>query len=104
MSDRGMMKWAPYKSLDQQGDYLAKMAYERGKKPRPLHSSEEAEVLNEFLTNYHHQAVLLKVYDDGYSREIKGVITEINSIYKYLKIADERVAFRDIIDLNDADF
>jgi hypothetical protein len=36
MKDRGMMKWLPYKSLDQQSDYLAKMAYERGKKaPAP---------------------------------------------------------------------
>ena len=34
MSDRGMMKWLAYKSLDQQADYLAKMAYERGKKER----------------------------------------------------------------------
>jgi hypothetical protein len=42
MSDRGMMKWAPYKSLDQQATYLAKMAYEAGKKARPLHSSDRS--------------------------------------------------------------
>jgi hypothetical protein len=104
MSDRGMMKWAPYKSLDQQGDYLAKMAYERGKKPRPLHSLEEAEAINDLLTHYHRESVLLEVYEDGYTRQIIGIITEINDIYKYLKIADEKIAFRDIVVLKDSDF
>jgi hypothetical protein len=87
MSDRGMMKWAPYKSLGPTSDYLAKMAYERGKKERPLHSSsEEAEEINDVLVNYRWQAGLFTLYDDGYTEEITGKITEINSIYKYLKL------------------
>lgn len=104
MSDRGMMKWAPYKSLDRQSDFLDKMVYERGKKPRPLHSSEEAEEINAFLLTYHHQETLLHFYEDGYTREARGIITEINSIYKFIKIYDKRIDFRDIVDINSSDF
>jgi hypothetical protein len=103
MSDRGMMKWAPYKSLDQQADFLAKMAYERGKKPRPLHSSDEAEEINDFLVNYHQQETALTYFYDGYSRTTAGIITEINTIYKYIKISDEKVFFRDIISIKNGD-
>ena len=28
MRERGMLKWAPYKSLEQQADYLARMEYD----------------------------------------------------------------------------
>jgi hypothetical protein len=104
MSDRGMMKWLAYKSLDQQADYLAKMAYERGKKERPLHSSEEAEEINDVLVNYRGSEVFLRYYVDGYTEEITDKITKIDSIYKYLIIADNKIAFRDIVELKDLDF
>jgi hypothetical protein len=104
MKDRGMMKWAPYKSLDQQADYLAKMAYERGKRERPLHSNEEAESINSVLANYHGEDVFLRYYDAGYCREIKAKITKIDSIYKYLWISDMKIAFRDIVELRSLDF
>jgi hypothetical protein len=103
MSDRGMMKWLPYKSLDQQSDFLAKMAYERGKKPRPLHSNEEAEAINDLLVHYHDESVLLRYYRDGYIGETRGIITEINTIYKYIRLFDEKIDFRDIVYLSDSD-
>jgi|SRR5574344_1421112 hypothetical protein len=102
MSDRGMKKWAPYKSLDQQADFLGKMAYERGKKPRPLHSSEEAEEINDYLIHYDGKATCLHYFSDGYTLEIVGLISEINTIYKYLKINDEKIPFRDIVSLESA--
>lgn len=104
MKDRGMMKWAPYKSLDQQADFLAKMAYERGKRERPLHSSEEAATINDVLVNYHGESVFLRYYDDGYYQDIQANITKIDSIYKCLWIADTKIAFRDIVELRSLDF
>ena len=53
MSDRGMKKWAPYKSLIEQDVYLNKMKKEKEKISKPIISSEEAENINEILTNYH---------------------------------------------------
>jgi hypothetical protein len=103
MSDRGMKKWAPYKSLDQQADFLAKMAYERGKKPRPLHSSDEAEEINDFLLHYDGGTICLSYFCDGYTTETTGKICEINTIYKYLKINDNKIDFRDIVCFKNAD-
>ena len=99
MKDRGMMKWAPYKSLDQQADYLAKMAYEKGKKGRPTLSNEEAEEINELLVHYHDELVKVHYFRDGYVYEETGPLNEINKIYKLLKINDLVIYFKDIISL-----
>ena len=34
MNDRGMVKWMPYQSLVEQSSFLARMRYEKNKKPR----------------------------------------------------------------------
>ncbi|MFA6619527.1 MAG: YolD-like family protein [Bacilli bacterium] len=104
MKNRGMMRWLAYKSLNQQADYLSEMAYERGKQTRPLHSNEEAEEINDLLMNYQGGSVLLRYYDDGYTQEITGRITKIDSICKSLTIANTKVAFRDIVELRNLNF
>lgn len=102
MKDRGMLKWLPYKSLDQQSDYLAKMAYERKKISHPLIAEEKAEEINDLLSNYHGEFVILSFYEDGYVHQERGNLEEINSIYKYIKINSNRILFHDIVDLVDA--
>lgn len=97
MSERGMMKWAPYKSLDKQGVFLEAMEEKRARIAKPLLSSEEAEEINAILCTYHHQEVSLRYYNEGYIDEITGKISEINTIYKYLKIDDRRLYFSNII-------
>ena len=104
MKDRGMMKWAPYKSLDQQSDYLSKMNYERNKQERPLMSNERAEEINALLVDYHGQKVKLCFFDDGYIHEIEGDIRHIDIIYKYIDILDYRIVFKDIDSIFDANF
>jgi hypothetical protein len=104
MKDRGMMKWAPYKSLDQQADYLAKMAYEKGKKEKPTLSSEEAEEINDLLVHYHDELVKVHYFQNGYVHEETGLLDEINTIYKFLKINDLRISFKDIVSLKEAIF
>lgn len=98
------MKWAPYKSLDQQADYLAKMAYEKGKKDKPTLSNEEAEEINELLVHYHDELVKVHYFRDGYVREETGLLDEINIIYKFLKINDLMISFKDIVSLKKALF
>ena len=53
MSERGMKKWAPYKSLNEQEDYLNKLHKKQEKVERPRISSDEADNINEILVNYH---------------------------------------------------
>ena len=51
MSERGMKKWAPYKSLNEQEDYLKKLHKKQEKVERPSISSDEADNINEILVN-----------------------------------------------------
>ena len=53
MSERGMKKWAPYKSLNEQEHYLNKLHKDNEKVEKPKISSDAAEEINEILVNYH---------------------------------------------------
>ena len=57
MSDRGMVKWMPYQSLVEQTSFLARMRYEKNKKPRPHISSDRAREINEILVTYEGEEV-----------------------------------------------
>jgi hypothetical protein len=99
MKDRGMMKWLPYKSLDQQSDYLAKMAYERGKQAKPQLSTERAESINDILINHTGEKVTLTYYHDGYLYVEKGILQCVDTIYKFVIINDNKILFSDFYDL-----
>lgn len=99
MKDRGMLKWAPYKSLEQQADYLARLEYERNKIPCPQMSSEKAEEINDLLTNHLDEVMIAKYWHDGYIYTIHGLITEISTIYSYLIISDIEIPFRFLTNL-----
>jgi hypothetical protein len=103
MSDRGMMKWLPYKSLSEQEGFLEKRAYERGKQEKPLLSSEEASAINALLCSYHGQPVTLRYYEDGYCYDVTGTLSTIETIYKYIVISDKRVLFRNIVSISDTE-
>jgi hypothetical protein len=100
MKDRGMMKWLPYKSLDQQSDYLAKMAYERGKQGRPQLSDERAAEINEILVHYAGEKVSLTYYHEGYLYKEEGILLVVDTIYKFVIINDTKILFRDFYDLS----
>lgn len=100
MRERGMLKWAPYKSLEQQADYLARMEYERNKIPCPQMSADKAEEINAILSNYSNETVIAKYWHDGYIYTIHGKITEISSLYKYIKVGDVEIPFLRLTNLS----
>ena len=65
MSDRGMKKWAPYKSLIEQEKYLNKAKQNSEKETRPQISSDEAELINEILVNYHGEELEILYWRNG---------------------------------------
>ena len=75
MSDRGMVKWMPYKSLVEQTSFLARMRYEKNKKPRPHISSDRAREINEILVTYEGEEVAARYYHDGYLYDLTGRIS-----------------------------
>jgi len=62
MSDRGMKKWNAYKSLPEHDPAVRGTMNERYKVPRPTISSEEAEIINEILVNYHGELLDVEYY------------------------------------------
>jgi hypothetical protein len=92
-----MKKWAPYKSLDAQADYLEKMAYDKGKSEKPLLAEEAIEEIEAILAAGKGALVRIRYYEDGYIHERKGRISEIDPIYRSLKISGERLYFDNIV-------
>ena len=99
MNERGMLKWAPYKPLDQQADYLARMEYERNKIPCPTMSSDKAEKINEILSNYNGENLIAKYWYDGYIYTIHGKLKEISTTYRFLMIEDVEIQFKFLTEL-----
>lgn len=99
--DRGMKKWAPYKSLDSQADFLMKMAYEKGKKAKPLLMEDEMQRIDGILASYHGQNIEVSYYDDGYVHKLKGTISKISKAFMFLMVGDTRIDFRSLVDLRE---
>jgi len=100
MSDRGMKKWAPYKSLPEHDPKIIEMEKNRQYIERPQISSDKAEEINEILTNYHGQLLHVKYYKMGKIKEADLTIVKIDINNKLIRFNDEvRIDFIDILDL-----
>ena len=101
-NDRGMMKWAPYQSLIEQGKYLAELRERRSRVPRPLISSDRAEEINEVLVNYESGPVKARYWKDGHIYEFVDDIKKIDGTDKRLYFSTRSVAFKDLLNLEEA--
>lgn len=103
MSGRGMKKWAPFASLNEQETYLNKMRTNREKVSRPRISSEVAEEINEILSNYHNQEVEIRLFEDGEIFTIKAKISRIDIYQKAIFIENNKINFIDILYIRNID-
>ena len=99
--DRGMKKWAPYKSLDSQADFLMKMAYEKGKKAKPLLMEDEMQRIDGILASYHGQNIEVSYYENGYIHKIIGIISEISRTFMFLVVGGTRIDLRNLVGLKE---
>ena len=90
MSDRGMKKWAPYKSLNEQWDVLDKMSKEEYIE-KPKISNEEAEEINEKLVNYSGEEYTFYYYKRGKILKEKTTIKKID-VFNHKLILDNGVS------------
>lgn len=97
--DRGMMKWAPYQSLVEQGKYLAEMREKRSRVPRPLISSDRAEEINEILVNYDNEMLKARYWKDGHIYEFADTIEKIDGCQKLLHFSSRIVEFKNLLNL-----
>jgi len=89
MSDRGMKKWAPYKSLVEQTPSLEGTYEDNRKIERPMISSDQAEAINEILVNYHDQDVKIRFFKRGHIYEIISQIKKIDILNKKIVTSDD---------------
>ena len=89
MSDRGMKKWAAYKSLIEHEPAIKQTAKNKEVKVKPLISNEEAEEINELLTNYQKEEVVITYFRRGELLQKEGVIKRIDEIERKLIMEDK---------------
>lgn len=90
MSDRGMKKWAPYKTLNEQWETLDKMSEEEYVE-KPKISNEEAEEINEKLVNYSGEEYTFYYYKRGKIFKEKTAIKKID-VFNHKLILDNGVS------------
>ena len=77
-----MKKWAPYKSLNEQENYLNKLHQNQNKVERPRISSDEADNINEILVNYHGEELLIEYWRDEKINTVSSVLSKIDPVNK----------------------
>ena len=100
MSDRGMKKWAPYKSLNEQWEVLDNLSASEELVERPTISNEVAEEINDKLVNYNGEELEFYYYKKGRILKEKSTIKKIDALNKKL-ILDNRIIIylKDLIGL-----
>lgn len=103
MSDRGMMKWAPYRSLVEQSEFLDQMRYQKNKKAKPTISDDQIEEINRVLSNYKGEIVGITYYHDGYTYLIKTKIKRIDIENQQLILPQGKLQFKDIVRIENSE-
>lgn len=100
MSERGMKKWAPYKSLIEQEKYLKKASQKNEKQERPQISSDEAENINEILVNYHGEELEITYWRNEKINTISSILVKIDPENKKIVLPERRtIYFKELISL-----
>jgi len=93
MSERGMKKWAPYKSLNEQEEYLKKIHQKQEKVERPRISSDEADNINEILVNYHGEELIIQYWRNDKINTVSTVLVKIDPINKKIVIPERKTIY-----------
>ena len=100
MSERGMKKWAPYKSLNEQEGYLKKLHQKQEKIERPRISSDEAENINEILVNYHSEELIISYWRNNQVNTITSIINKIDPVNKKIVLPERKtIYFAELINI-----
>lgn len=100
MSDRGIKKWAPYKTLEEQDFTLSKHKEKEEKIEKPTISADFAEEINEILVNYQGENLLIKYYKNGKIIEVEGIIKKIDPYEKKIVLLTRKtIAISEIVSI-----
>ncbi|MFA5421604.1 MAG: YolD-like family protein [Bacilli bacterium] len=99
MSGRGMKKWRPFSSLEEQKPSLQEMKYQKGKCPKPKISSDQAEKIDGYLRDCKNNVFLITYYDDGYVLSREETIKKVDCQACLIKTSTATISFSNLIDL-----
>ena len=100
MSERGMKKWAPYKSLNEQEDYLKKLHDNNQKVEKPQISSDVAEEINEILVNYQGEELLITYWKNDKINTISSILKKIDIENRKIVLPERKtIYFADLLGL-----
>lgn len=102
MSERGMKKWAPFKSLVEQDKNLKYTMSKREEIEKPLISNEKAEEINYLLQNYDGRTLKFTIYKNKRLVEIENQIKRIDMFDRKIYMVDRTsVYLKDLVDLEE---
>lgn len=90
MSERGMKKWAPYKSLIEQDKYLNKIHTENTKVEKPIISSETADEINNILVNYNGEELIISYWRNDKLNETTSTLKKIDPVNKKIVLPERK--------------
>ena len=100
MSERGMKKWAPYKSLIEQEKYLKKAHQDNNVVKKPTLSSDEAEYINEILVNYHGEELEITFWRNDKLNTMSTILVKIDPVNKKIVLHERKtIYFSELISL-----
>ena len=103
MSERGMKKWAPYKSLNEQEDYLKRLHQQQEKISRPKMSSDVADAINEILSNYQGEELIISYWRNDKINTVSTILTKIDPANKKIILQNRRtILFSEFINIERA--
>ena len=100
MSERGMKKWAPYKSLIEQEKYLKKAHQDNNVVKKPTLSSDEAEYINEILVNYHGEELEITFWRNDKLNTVSTILVKIDPVNKKIVLPERKtIYFSELVSL-----
>ena len=99
MNGRGMKKWRPFSSLEEQKPSLQQMKYQKGKCPKPKISSDQAEKIDAYLRDYKDKVFLISYYEDGYVLEMEEIIKKVSCQECYIQTESKTISFANLVNL-----
>ena len=104
MSDRGMKKWNAYKTLEDHMPAVQRTVDSRYKVNKPQISSEEAEIINYHLVNYHGEEVVITYYENNEIHEISTTIKKIVPENREIVLPDKsKIKFINLLGIKEKD-
>ena len=99
MSDRGMIKWAPFNSVVNGKKIIYEILDDKSKIKKPILSDEQIDNLEKklLLHFYDHEEVKIDYFYNGKIYPLKGNIKKIDSIYHKIYLNNLILYFDQII-------